>query len=569
MLSPSKLILIFLLISVAAKAQNATDSQDWIIRNQQDKIEEERRIREMETIKKDHERIKQEEKKEEETEVFGRTKKCLPINKIRLLGAESISKYRQKNLVSDFIGKCLDQKILAEIIAKVKKYYHDSGYVTTQVTLPKQNLESGILELQIIEGKIEKISYGKDGISEKMQKFTAFGDIEGKTLDVGEINQGIYQMNRLSSNQATMKIEPGSQIGQSKVLIENKKKFPAQFTIGKDNLGNKFTGVQRTNLSSNFDNIFSLNDNIGLSYTTNTHENNTYKDLKSFSANLSIPFQSNTFSYSFYRSEFKGSNQGETELLVTKGFSQQSKFAFDRVLFGKNNLKITANSSLTNKSTASYQNGSKLSNSERELTILNLGFSASSFFANKTSLYFKPTYAKGLKALNATKDEQTGFAQKAQFEALKIYASASKQFLIPKINKTLTLSTEMDSQISKHTLYGSEQFAVGGYYSVRGFRENYISADSGYYFRNKISFSPGYKLTFEPFFDYGYATYRNTNIGASGRLSGGGLKTIFYHKYFNASLTYAKVLGKSKLSLVSSNEKENQMVYFELSVNCC
>lgn len=49
----------------------------------------------------------------------------------------------------------------------------------------------------------------------------------------------------------------------------------------------------------------------------------------------------------------------------------------------------------------------------------------------------------------------------------------------------------MDSQISKDTLFGSEQFSVGGYYSVRGFRENYISGDHGYYFRNKASFNLG------------------------------------------------------------------------------
>jgi hemolysin activation/secretion protein len=49
----------------------------------------------------------------------------------------------------------------------------------------------------------------------------------------------------------------------------------------------------------------------------------------------------------------------------------------------------------------------------------------------------------------------------------------------------------MDSQISKDTLFGSEQFSVGGYYSVRGFRENYISGDHGYYFRNKANFNLG------------------------------------------------------------------------------
>jgi len=148
----------------------------------------------------------------------------------------------------------------------------------------------------------------------------------------------------------------------------------------------------------------------------------------------------------------------------------------------------------------------------------------------------------------------------------------------------------MDSQISKNTLFGSEQFSVGGYYSVRGFRENFITGDHGYYFRNKASFNLGqilapiltkkegdkdnfisknsyhlYKISMEPFYDYGYAKTKYNGQGeiTSGRLSGAGLKTIFSSKYFDASLTYSWALQKS--NLITSTDKENKMLYFELS----
>jgi hemolysin activation/secretion protein len=555
-----------LLFSFSAKADSTTvNEQDWITRNQQNILEEARRSKELEAIEKDRERRKKLdwEQNKENFSASGKPKTCLPINEIRLVDANSLSSFRQKKLSEPFIGKCFEAEILGEIVTKITNYYHAHGYVTTQVTLPKQNLETGILELKIIEGKIEKISLGQDRVIDKMQKFTAFGNIEGDVLDVNEINQGIYQINRLQSNRATMKIEPGSVDGESKILVENQKKFPLHVTVGKDNLGNKFTGVQRTNFSSSLDNLLFLNDGLNVSYTANLHDDHLIKNLEAFSSGISIPFKSNTFSYDFSRSEFKGTNAGSTTSLVTNGFSQQNKFSLDRVLLNKADLRISINSSLTSKSAASYQNGAKLSNAERRLTILNLGFSASSYFNNGFSLYFKPTYIRGLTALNAKKDQQniSSSTAKAQFEALKFYASAAKKFTtIP-----LTFSTEMDSQISKQTLFGSEQFAVGGYYSVRGFKENYVSADSGYYFRNKVSFSPGFKVTFEPFYDYGYA--KNKYDGSSGRLSGTGIKTIFSNPYFNASVTYSKGLSKSQL--ISSNVKENKLVYFEISASCC
>ena len=50
------------------------------------------------------------------------------------------------------------------------------------------------------------------------------------------------------------------------------------------------------------------------------------------------------------------------------------------------------------------------------------------------------------------------------------------------LNYTLTFNT----QYSWNTLYGTDQFSIGGEYTVRGFRESTISGDNGYNIRNDI-----------------------------------------------------------------------------------
>jgi hemolysin activation/secretion protein len=69
----------------------------------------------------------------------------------------------------------------------------------------------------------------------------------------------------------------------------------------------------------------------------------------------------------------------------------------------------------------------------------------------------------------------------------------------------------------------------------------------------------------EPFYDYGYIS--SQKYQKSGSLAGAGIKGIFLGKYFNASLTYSWVINQSGLSF--ANEKENKMLYFELSAKCC
>ena len=462
------------------------------------------------------------------------------------------------------------------------------GFATTQVTVPKQNVVTGNLKLEVIEGKIEDIILNENKFTDKMQEFTAFGLKRGKILDMDDINQGIYQINRLSSNNAKMRIEPGKEDGASKVVINNKKQFPISAKLGYDNLGNEFTGIRRTNFSSTIDNLFFLNDQINLSYNTNLDDPSNEKDLRSFAGGISVPFTYNTLSYNYSRTKFRGQNEGTNGPLILSGYSNSNSIEIDRTLLNNTEYRISTNLSLTASETASYLNDSKIETSMRKLTTGSLSFAISKYFKNGATFYLKPQYLRGLKLLNAKKDEQglTSDIPRAQFQLYKIYASISKRFQIPKINAWVTLSTEIDSQISKDTLFGSKQFSVGGYYSVRGFRENNISGDHGYHLRHKVNFNLGqilapilikkegdkdnfisknsyhlYKVTIEPFYDYGYAKTKYN--GDSGRLSGAGLKTIFINKYFDASITYSAALQKS--NLITSEDKENKMLYFELS----
>ena len=593
------LLNIFCTKSFAQSTQDAINQQDWIMRQQQNILEDKKRNIEFDAIKKEREinkKIKREQIKNQPM-ISGEMSKCILIKEVRLVDAKALSSFRQKKIVKPFIGKCFEAEILANIIKSVNDYYLNNGYITTQIKVPKQNLQSGIFELQIIEGKIGEIIFGKNRTIEKMQKFMAFGDAKGEVLNINDINQGIYQINRLQSNQAVMKIAPGDRVGESLITIDNNKKFPAKFTISTDNLGNNFSGIQRTNFSSSFDNVLFLNDNFNLNYSTNLHDNNKIKDMKSFAGSVAIPFKRNSFSYDFSYSEFKGQNQGKVGALVSTGFSQSSRIALDRVVINDAKLRIAGNISITNKASASYINKDKNSVSERKLSIANLGVTVSSYLNDSTSLYLNPSYAKGLRLMNVKKDraDSLNTVPRAQFDALKFYANFSKKITFAQINSPLIFTSEMNAQYARQTLYGSEQFSVGGYYSVRGFRESYINGDSGYYFRNKIAFNLGsfiapfnknhdeknekngdffyknlahlHKFSLEPFYDYGFVKNKYVDNGASGRLAGAGLKTIFNSKYFNTSLTYSFATNHSRL--ITTNVKENKMIYFEIATGCC
>ena len=434
--------LFFSSYSYAQTTQDIINQQDWLTRQQQNKFEEDKRLKEQETIKKERDLEKKLDKENSQTKTKiddSKIAKCFVINEILITETnKTLSAKQKQKLVKPYLGRCLDNQMIFDLTTAITNYFKEKGYAAVKaIPAHKQNIGDGILEINVTLGKIEKIIINDQdsflgNLANKTEKLTAFGTIEGDVLNLNDLGQGLYQINRLPSNSAKMALESGSEEGESKVLITNDKKFPARANISYDNLGNDFTGIRRTSFSGSLDNMLFLNDSINLNYVTNLNDNSQTKDIKSFSSGISIPFGYNTFSYNYSRSEFRGTNPSINDPLRISGYSDRNNFDIDRVLLKKSNLKIAANTSLATKESANYLNQQKIAVTERKLTIGNIGLSIASHFENGADLYLKPTYYKGLKLLNAKKDEPnlTADIPKAQFDYFKFYGSISKIFRV-------------------------------------------------------------------------------------------------------------------------------------------
>jgi hemolysin activation/secretion protein len=90
----------------------------------------------------------------------------------------------------------------------------------------------------------------------------------------------------------------------------------------------------------------------------------------------------------------------------------------------------------------------------------------------------------------ALKDEDglPGEAPRAQFGKIKYGLNWLRPFKVGGVHATWT--TALTGQHARDVLYGSEQILIGGLYSVRGFVNNTLSGDSGWYVRNEAAFHP-------------------------------------------------------------------------------
>ncbi len=491
---------------------------------------------------------------------------CVHVKDIEIFGNTILSSEKITNVSNKYKNKCLSIDDINNLMRDITNIYISNGYITSRsyMPVPQIKLIKGILQIKIVEGKVKNIS----GISES-QIITSFPFVRNNILRLRDIEQGLYQINKLSSNSATMDIRPSKDNGYSDIVVTNNKSPRNKINLFTDNAGSKSTGQSRTGIRIATDNLLNINDQLNIGYTGALHNNYDYKKSNSLTFTYNIPFGywtlTNNLSYSDYRTSFI--LPISRDRFYSYGDSVNNYFMIDRVLVLGQKYKISGGMGLTYKSNNNYtQVLDLISKSEvgsRNLTILSFDVPMT-FYVGNGVLYIKPSFIKGLKIFNALDDKENKFVQRAQYKAYKLYSYYQYY------NKYFTNTFTVDSQYSSDELFSSEVFYIGGEYSVRGFKNEGSQGDSGIILRNDIAlnlstlFSNTYKVTDmiipSVFWDYGYVN-SNSKFLKSSKLIGSGLKLSVNYSYFDTSITYSKVIQKEDWMT------ENHAIYFLTSIH--
>ena len=173
--------------------------------------------------------------------------------------------------------------------------------------------------------------------------------------------------------------------------------------------------------------------------------------------------------------------------------------------------------SLTKKSTRRTINDLVLT--PQRLTTARAGLKYAGRLENGTALNANIYLAAGTKLLNATRDENLDkTAPRAQFRKLQMDGSLT----FPQV-PGMTIQTTYAGQLAPHPLYGSEQISAGGQKSVRGFKGNAISGDSGFYAQTDIIIPFPEQLVPKTMASYatGMQLYGGLDVGAVRDLANG------------------------------------------------
>ncbi|WP_339543137.1 ShlB/FhaC/HecB family hemolysin secretion/activation protein [Pseudomonas sp. JAI120] len=480
--------------------------------------------------------------------------RCFPIQDIELKGADSLSAADRTRLLKPYIGQCLGVIQLNELLKVITDYYIAKGHVTSRAYLPQQDLSSGHLQVLVVEGKLEGIKGAQGSTVTDRELAMAFPGKVGEALNLREVEQLVDQLSRLPSKQAQMELTPGTQIGGSEVLVKNQPQKPWRASLSRNNDGQKSTGEQQWGAGLEWDSPLGLADQLilrGGHDAISDHQ----KTSKNSMLYYNVPWGWWNFSYTYSESEYRTPGDLDGYKYKQTGDSQNHQLRAERVVHRDDVSKTSVNVGLTHLRTNNYFNDDRLDVSSNRLSEFQVGINhgrrIGSAFVN-----LDVGMQNGTGAFDAQKDDQERIRGNLTPTPRYRKYTATVSYLQPFMlwGESLSFSSLATGQRSEDVLYPAQRMSLGGSYSVRGFKDQQLTGDSGGYWRNEVRWARPVTLDWmrPAFAEYGASVgydqgvIRNDryNDDQHGRVSSNSLELFARGKNVSTSVTFAHSLER-------------------------
>lgn len=153
---------------------------------------------------------------------------------------------------------------MAEAANAVRDLYRKAGYPIAQAFIPAQDVRSGTVTVQVLEGTLGQIKVEKNKLYSEKQIQNAFSDLKGKTVRISSLETALIRVNNYPGLDIFGVLRPGDNVGDADLVLNAQKEEPYSFHLSADNYGVKSTGQERVIANAILNNLLGLADQLDL-----------------------------------------------------------------------------------------------------------------------------------------------------------------------------------------------------------------------------------------------------------------------------------------------------------------
>jgi len=401
------------------------------------------------------------------------------VRDIQVIGNTAFSDKEIAEVTAPFKNRTLMTEDLERLRLALTLLYVNKGYLTSGAIIPDQDVLSGVITVQIIEGRLTRIdvegnrwfrsSYLSDRIS--------LGSRTPVTLDPLQEQLQLLQQDR-RIERVNAELRPGDQRGDSVLHVRVADRNPFHARMEVNNYQTPLVGEMRGVGTLTHDNLTGHGDQLSLGYG---HSSGAFPIVD---ASYALPFNryGTTFSPYYRRYDFKLIEppfgplniNTNTEIIGMSLRHPIYKTVTDEVALSIIGEHLFTQSFVFGNVPFSvfpgFQNGAA--------TVSALRFAQDwTHRTLDTVLAVRSRFSVGLNALGATINANPDTPD-GQFFSWLGQAQAIKQFGENLLG--MQLLGRMDLQLTNSPLFPLEQVSLGGRYTVRGYREVTILRDNSF-----------------------------------------------------------------------------------------
>jgi hemolysin activation/secretion protein len=413
-------------------------------------------------------------------------------------------------LLKDFVDQELSLSDLLRAAEVINRYYRDHGYFVARAYIPEQDIKDGIVEIIVLEGKVDRISVKTIGdvrLHESIVEDTLKSALTtGGLIHKDKLERGLLLLNDLPGVKVTSVLSPGSKVGTSLLTTEVTQGPRLTGNVDFDNYGNKFSGAMRVGAGINLNDALGRGDQISLRVTDSSglrHGRVAYQTLVGTSG-LKMGGAYSAMNYDLCCDFAPLNAHGSAQVASANAFYpiiRGMEFSLYGIAFydHRHFLNSTINGTTSDKKVDVGRIG--LQGDGRDFV---LGGGMNSF---DLTLHNGNVNLNGLPAdrvADSTTAATNGSYQKFSYSLVRLQ----------KIADRLSFYTAFSGQIASKNLDTSEKISLGGPMGVRAYPQGEAFSDEIMLLNLELRYQLTQSLQIAPFFDHGEARlHHNTWSG--------------------------------------------------------
>lgn len=430
-------------------------------------------------------------------------------------------------------GKPFDFAGLAALAARVTAHYQKAGYPFARAYLPQQDLSSGELRVEVLEGRYGKVAaHGEPAFIHGAQGFLSalpHGDI----IESGRLERVTLLLDDQPGVRTVPLVRPGEEVGTGDLLVEVRRDHRYRGEAGLDNYGTRATGRMRAHASVDVDSPFMLGDQIA-AQALYTEEGMWFGSL-AYSAPLGYRGLRGRASYTHSNYDLAGSFAA----LGARGTADVASVGLSYPIVRSQVRNLILSAGVDHKRLHDRQDATATDTQKSSTVVpVTLSFDVRDQFLHAGITFGALSWTRG--KLNMNGDTQAIDAASARS------AGSFNRFnldlaRIQSINDRLDVYARVSAQWTGHNLDSSEKLGLGGVNGVRAYPNGEGYGDMGWVAQTEVRYAVGAVVPYL-FYDAGRVTLNKSpwnTLDNHRSLGGGGIGLRYARDAWTAGVTVA------------------------------